>query len=450
MANLWETSTIPIPVPTPWYSTPNKSMPVVIQNPGTPQLPVKTLGETVDRYGVQWAPKQGASGIGRSLGQNAADLAGDIQGSYNYRPWDGGGAVGGGSYGGGGGGGGAAAAQKLVDDMRAKQQEYGDREKGLITGRRDAFIGDTEKGFQDQLTWLQSQTDSAKAGAEAGIRNVNTQRDQSIASTERTAEGEARDTRDVYQDLILENRRRTRATGAGSSSAFLELSNRLDTQLQKGLTQIGDTKVEKVGVANTIAQQAVGELERTLQNVLAQIEQNKSTSMREKDKLISDARLNADEAILAVDRWLTETFSSLDQAKLSLRTGGGGGGGGASYNKTDYAQSVNDIQASLLANIGENLMGMENAGMTSQAQKQAFLQSQLPNMRSAGINPLDMGRYFGIYMPEDDQPTSAIGLWQQQNPGASVEDWLRLNQQYSGLNFGNNTQQSGKANIWGN
>lgn len=369
------------------------------------------------------------------------------QQQFAYTPWDpsvAGLSTGGGGYYGGGGGGAAVAAQKLVDDMRAKQQEYGDREKGLITGRRDAFIGDTEKGYQDQLNWLQSQTDSARAGAEAGKTNINTQKDQSIASTEKTAEGEARGLRDVYQDLIVENRRRTRATGAGSSSAFLELTNKLDTQLQGGLAQVGDTKVEKVGVANTIAQQAVGELERTLQNVIAQIDQNKATSMREKDKAITDARLNADEALLGVDRWLTETFSSLDQAKLSLQTGGGGGGSSVGYNKANYGQQMSSTQNSLLNNIGLNLANMQKAGMTSQADKLNFLQSRIPDLQMAGMNLLDTSRYFGLMAPEGNAINNDTQLYLE-NPEAWAEK-KRLEQQYGGFNYGN-TNTGGNINL---
>lgn len=356
---------------------------------------------------------------------------GTVQGDFSFIPWDGGGATGGGasiSRGGGGGGGTSA-----LDAMKRQQMEYADKQRGLVGQRRDAFIEDTERGYGDQLKWLESQGDSARGGADAGRANINTQRDQSIASTEKTAEGEARGMRDVYQDLVLENRRRTRATGAGSSSAFLELTNKLDAQLQSGLAQVGDTKVEKIGLANTIAQQAVGELERTLQSVLAQIDMNKATSLREKDRAITEARMNADEAMLGIDKWLADSSFSIDQAKAATA---------ASYNKANYAQQMTNKQASLLDNITRNLFGMEGAGMTSWDQKQAYLQSQLPNMAGTGMSQLDIGRVFNSLNPMPTQPGNATELFLDDEE--AYKRMMALNNPY--LQQGGS--QGGNANIW--
>lgn len=423
-------------------ANPVKVLPAIWNGTPYDRTPGYSLGINDKLTGYNPSASIGASigaGIGKSVAENGLGAAKELQArpEFEYIPWNPSVAGASTSRGGGGGGGGGMSA---LDTLKQQQIEYADKQKGLVGQRRDAFIGDTERGYQDQLNWLQSQTDSAKAGAEAGRTNVNTQRDQSIANTERTAEGEARDTRDVYQDLILENRRRTRATGAGSSSAFLELSNRLDTQLQKGLTQIGDTKVEKVGVANTIAQQAVGELERTLQNVLAQIEQNKSTSMREKDKAITEARLNADEAMLEIEKWLADSSFSISQAKATAA---------ASYNKANYEQQMSSMQNSLLNNIGLNLANMEEAGMTSQADKLNFLRSRIPDLQGTGMNLLDTGRYFGLIVPpdENDVPGNEITLWQRQNPGAPIEDFYRLKNQYSGFNFGNTGTSGGNMNL---
>jgi len=420
-------------------ANPVKVLPAIWNGTPYDRTPGYSLGINDKLTGYNPSASIGASigaGIGKSVAENGLGAAKELQArpEFEYIPWNP--SVAGASTSRGGGGGGMSA----LDTLKQQQIEYADKQKGLVGQRRDAFIGDTEKGYQDQLTWLQSQADSARAGAKAGTENVNTQRDQSIASTKRTAEGEARDTRDVYQDLILENRRRTRATGAGSSSAFLELSNRLDVQLQKGLTQIGDTEVEKVGAANIVAQQAVGELERTLQNVLAQIEQNKSTSMREKDKAITDARMNADEAVLEIEKWLADSSFSISQAKATAA---------ASYNKANYEQQMSGLQNSLLNNIGLNLANMEGAGMTTRNDKLSYLKSQIPNLQGTGMNFLDVGRYFGLIAPDDenDVPTSEITLWQYQNPGAPIEDFYRLKNQYSGFNFGNTGTSGGNMNL---
>lgn len=325
----------------------------------------------------------------------------------------------------GGGGGGVSTAS--LEAMRRQQADYADKQRGLVGQRRDAFINDTERAYGDQLKWLESQGDSARGGAEAGRENVNTQRDQSIASTEKTAEGEARGLRDVYQDLIVENRRRTRATGAGSSSAFLELTNKLDTQLQRGLSQVGDTKVEKVGLANTIAQQAVGELERTLQNVLAQIDQNKATSLREKDRAITEARMNADEAMLGIDKWLADSSFSIDQAVASASRASA-----PKFNQPAYEAAMRGATAQTVQQNLERIAQLEKQGMSSQQAKETAFREFMPVYTGIGVSPLDMTRFSGMYMGEPPQlPTNQFGLWQQQNPGSPVEDYLALYAQYN-------------------
>ncbi len=384
--------------------------------------------------------------IGKSVAQTGLEATADPFADYQFG-YDSS-VLGAGTYaggGGGGGGGGAAAAAAALAEIRAKQQEFGDREKGLITGRRDAFVDDTDRAYQDQLAWLESQAGSAKGSAESGRENIGVQRDQSIASTERTAEGEARDTRDIYQDLIVENRRRTRATGAGSSSAFLELSNNLDTQLQRGLTQIGDTKVEKVGVANSIAQQAVGELDRTLQNVLAQIDQNKAISLREKDKALTDARMNADEALLAVDKWLAETFFSLDQMEASARSGGGGGGSSASFDKQNYASAVDQERGNALDKLNQDMFVLEQQGKLTSEAKQALFNNYLPTFANLGYKTSDFNNLSGTYM--GNVPNSEITLWQSQNPGVPIEEYWNKKNQYNGFNFGNTNNTGGNNNF---
>lgn len=425
LQTLWDRNTIPIPHPTPYVG----GMPYGPIQQGSPSIQAK--GPTKP---AQQSPVGGGGGGGGALsfGSVHGDSTATPQPTptpypelISTDPNDF-------YYGGGGGGGGvsAGAAEALAAQVKAEQQRLADAERGNIEGRRDALIKDFRRGYDDQSAYLDTQVDTSRQNAKRGRERVNTQRDETVNKALQDAELAARTTRDTYRDMILQGRRRARATGGGSSSGYLEMSTMLDQQLMRGLGQVENTKQGQVGTANRIADTAVGEIEASLQQVLNEISNNRTQSLRERDRSIDEAKLNAADALLEVDKWLTQTFSDIESARLSLRTGGGGRASAPKFNKDAYAAAQAQNQAALIDNFNNQFYDAQNQSNYDTGYGQRLFSNLATNLMGQGMNTYQINNLRGMYFGNDEKPTTPFGYWQQQNPGGNLDDWFAIERGY--------------------
>lgn len=394
---------IPIPEPTPWVQNPNsgKSMPIIRHSEGTPQLPASSLRETVDRLGMQ------SSGANSIKGVSTGPIQGPVQQpqapqGYGYSLPNSGD-----FYSGGGGGGGVSQAQ--LAQLRSQQEGLANTERRNIETRRDNYISGVEGAYNDQMSYLDTQTQLSQDAANRGRETVISNRDATIERSLQDAEAAARVSRDTYRDMILQGRRRARATGAGSSSGYLEMTNMLDQQLMRGLGQVEQTKQGQIRAANTVADQAVGQIEAELNKILGEITNNRQASLRERDTRISDARANAADALLEVDKWLTQTFSDIETAKAGLSSGRGGGSA-PRFDKYGYAAAQSEAQGQILNGLNQYLRNIKGGYTPAEAQR-AF-QTVVPDLLNAGASYSDIKNMQGLYLGQNDEPDMFSNAYQ--------------------------------------
>lgn len=324
----------------------------------------------------------------------------------------------------GGGGINMAAYNAQFEATKQAQQQLADQERANIEARRDALVSDTEAGFGDQMKYLDTQEQGVRSNVDLGRQRINAQRNATIAQAQQDAEAAAQIARDTYRDLIVQGRRRARATGAGQSSGYVEITGMLDRQLMGGLNQVNQTKEGKVAGANSVADNAVGEIERTLVQVLGEIANNRALSLREKDRAINEARMNAADAMLEVDKWLTNTYSDIETAKLELNTRARSGGGRtAGYDKQAYQQIQAENQAKVLDRINqEMLMAQEQGGFNTDIARGIF-NNYLPAYLQSGGNINSASTLSGMYIPTSPKPDTSL-FAQYRNDPDSVRNFL--------------------------
>lgn len=429
--SIWNSSAPTIPAPTGPTVAPTpyvKGMPVIQQPAGTPQVPYNQLQQTADSTNRLFTDPNysGLSGIGARVAgsgvEASVDTAGSVMGDNTmFSPVDPSA-----YYYGGGGGGSYGGYATLAEQTKSQQQQLADQEKGNITARRDALVGDIGGGYTDQMSYLDSQTQGVNNNAQLGRERITQQKEGTINKAMQDAETAARMARDTYKDMIVQGRRRARATGGGSSSGYLEMSTMLDSQLMRGLGQVEQTKQGQVGAANSIADQAVGEIENTLQQVLGEIANNRAISLRERDSKVNEAKLNAADALLEVDKWLAQTFSDIETAKLSLKTGGGGGSR-ASFDKTGYQAAQQQSQAQMISDFNDRFYSSQSKGYGNNYGEKLF-SNLAAGLISNGATPSQVnslrGMYFGNSKPDP------FTLWTEQNPEASLDEWFSLSRGY--------------------
>lgn len=411
-SNIWQNN-IPIVAPTPVLP----GMQPVVWPSGSPQLPRQELSNqsgmpdqflNSGQYYAGWG-KPDVKGVSTAPApQGGNDLTqAQPQGLNFIDPYGMGG--GGGATGGGGGGGGISAAQQAYDNMRKEMQRLADAERGGIETRRDTLLGETEAGYGDQVKYLDTQEQNIRAQADSGRGKIKGQEEQVLTAAQQDAELASKVARDTYRDLIIQGRRRARATGAGGSSGYIEVTGMLDKQLMTGLGQVEQTKQNKVMTANKIAEQAVADIELSLNEVLGELTNNRAMSLRERDKAANEIRMNAADALLEVDKWVTSQFADIDTAKASLRASGGGSrssGSSASYNKQNYDQATRTNLAQIYGQMNDQAMQLMSSGKYTPEAARALVMQNLPNMITyGGVNPswsMTSGSYLPGFKDEED------------------------------------------------
>lgn len=343
---------------------------------------------------------------------------------------------GGGYYTVSGGGGGGGAAISAYETMKKQQEELANKERANINARRDAAIQEIEKAYADQMAYLDTQAKGLEGSAASGRQSVTQQQQATIGTAQQQAEIAARSQRDVYKDLLLQGRRRARATGAGSSSGYQEITGLLDSELARNLGQVEQTKQNQIGVANNVADQAVVKIEQSLQSALAEIANNRATSLREKDSQANEVRMNAADALLEVDKWVTKAFSDIDAAKASMATGGGGGytrrtGGGT---RTNYTASQKAAQGQILNSLQQQLAQAQAMGQLTPQEAQLRFNQAASRLIGFGASGSDIKAYQGLfvnpYLPQQQQAPRSVFELYQQDPEA-WRDYMEAQQQFN-------------------
>lgn len=378
------TGAYPMVAPTPYVGQPAVQHPV-----GFPQLPLSELQRQSGQIVLSgneksYYPQYGSNGSVQGAATQAPAPPGDnppppIPGPdlNDLSRFMGGG---------GGGGGGISAAQAAYDNMRREMQRLAEAERGNIESRRDTLLGETEAGYGDQVKYLDTQEQNIRGQADSGRNKITGQKEETTRLAQQDAELASKMARDTYRDLIVQGRRRSRATGAGSSSGYLEITGMLDKQLMTGLGQVEQTKQNKVMTANKIAEQAVADIELSLNQVMGELNNNRALSLRERDKAANEIRMNAADALLEVDKWVTGQFADIEQAKANLRTGGGGGGNKASYNKAAYSQAQGQNVSNILRTAALQKAQLEETGKYNTNVGQAMFADVYGTLMGQGLS----------------------------------------------------------------
>jgi hypothetical protein len=359
---------------------------------------------TVDDYNIAIGkadgPSQFAKGSENSI-YNSLVNQGLVSGpnpakDLSLSPQGGGGMGGGGGYSGGGGGG--MGGGGLADQQKALIAQ---RRKNLITGAGERYQGELDAyGRSEDL--FRDETGRNK-------EFVGQQRDLAVQEGNRQADDATRMARQNYMDSIVQNRRRMRATGAGSSSASVEMFNLLDRDFSTGLNGIEGQRMGIIGNAQNVAQKAMGDLEASLNKFVADIQNQRELSLRQKNEAVRDAEFAAADAALKVDQWLASRMSS------------GGGGGGS---RTEGSNR----QANVIARFAQDLQN-------NPQRREEVMQAYGPIFAKNGINPQHAMQYGSFGQPQ--QPSflqEYTGL-----EGASDKDIQFL------MNYGNQQQSAGRG-----
>lgn len=314
--------------------------------------------------GAYWAPSGGETPIQRWQDDNSAVIyyggqAGKFDQGGNFVPVNYNSAPSSINAPASGGGGYNYAAE-----MARKRQEQ-------IDARKNQMIEGINTRYNDLTTDFNKGEELIRTETGMNKDYVSQTRDLSLQKADQGEADAVRQARRNYQDSIVATRRRIRATGAGSSSGFLELTNLLDRELSGSLTGIQTNAQNiKAGAMNT-AQKALQDLDLSLQKALAGIESDRRTSAREKEQAIREAEMAAADQAIAVDEWLSNT-----QARFAASSA-------ASQNQ---AQQSSVMQA-YLTDMGR--AQNNQIGMTPQQVAQYYA----PLLAASGANPNTVNAY---------------------------------------------------------
>lgn len=172
-----------------------------------------------------------------------------------------------------------------------------------VEKRKQDLVAGQEKAYQDALLDYQNQEDLFRNQYDRSKGNINNQLGQTIQQANTNALQQTTQARQNYGDLITQTRRRARAVGGSSQSGVLELYNMLDRDLQQNVYGINATKGSAIDQANTVATQALGDLEAKLTETIAAIDSDRRLSLREKDAALREIEYQATAAANAIREW---------------------------------------------------------------------------------------------------------------------------------------------------
>ncbi|MCS7317509.1 MAG: hypothetical protein NZZ41_04200 [Candidatus Dojkabacteria bacterium] len=99
--------------------------------------------------------------------------------------------------------------------------------------------------------------------------------------------------RDNLEDALLANRLRARAFGGAPSSALLDINARTEREAMRNMNKANIEYGSKINEVIADVENRIGQLEVELLKKLAEIEQDRTLSLRQRDAAIQNARLSA-------------------------------------------------------------------------------------------------------------------------------------------------------------
>lgn len=185
-----------------------------------------------------------------------------------------------------------------------------DSSQTLTNQRRDALMKGINQRYQDNVTDLDNAQMFADQSRNKSMGFLNQQRDMGLNTIEKNRQLGKDQSRMAYNDLVTESRRRARAVGGAASSGFLDMTSRLDQQLQSNLNAVDTTSGSYAGQIELTAQQALGELEDKYNQMVAAIQSDRRKSLRERDSALAQAELDAAQEISNIQNWLNSQIST--------------------------------------------------------------------------------------------------------------------------------------------
>lgn len=286
-------------------------------------------------------------------------------------------------------------------------------QSALIERKKNSLINTINQLYNDRLTTLADSERITRDQAGRSTNVINQSRDMTVQEAEQDRLANKNSARQNYSDLVAETRRRTRAVGGATNSGFLDLTSRLDQQLQSNLTAADNTATSIVGKANITAQQAIGEIETSLQKAIAAIEADKRTSAREKDQAIQQAEIEAANNAIEVQKWAASQYSRL-QAQQT-------------------AQDEQNYQRQLATAYAEAMGNPANANINPNQILQAFLPA-LASTGQVGISDIQ-----GFFAPQNGYDKNEIDALQgylsnlSDSGNAGTDEYNKALNYYSGL-----------------
>lgn len=147
--------------------------------------------------------------------------------------------------------------------------------------------------FNNNLNYLNTRLQNAQNTAQASQKNIGDVYNTNTTNAENAYTANLNTIQQSNQDAQLANRLRARASGGAPSSGFYDLANRTDNQTQRDVAGAGNTLQSAYSEANNLASQAYTQIQASLNDVLAGIQNDATLSMRQKDSAINSARLQA-------------------------------------------------------------------------------------------------------------------------------------------------------------
>ena len=154
--------------------------------------------------------------------------------------------------------------------------------------------------FNDSLNDLQRSEQFSRQNANLGRDSIVQNYDRGVASTEAQRISSMDQARRNNQDFQTQNRVRARAIGGAPSSAFLDLSNKIDQQTQRDFSGINTQAADSIRGFEMGAMEALNKIEMDLNKTIMEIESNRRLSLRERDAQVRSAEENAARAAIGL------------------------------------------------------------------------------------------------------------------------------------------------------
>lgn len=152
------------------------------------------------------------------------------------------------------------------------------------------------QGYNDTLTNLANMDRIAREQAEGQRQEIASMYDTGAQRAENKFINRQDVIRQSAQDAQLSNRIRARAIGGGASSGVLELANRVDRDAIKNIATAAGEYTGSLSDLELKAMQGVNSIRDNLNQTIANIINNKSLSLRERDQAIAAAEAEAKRA----------------------------------------------------------------------------------------------------------------------------------------------------------